>query len=161
MSESLLTADLCDQHGDRVRVAEPVFRLNGARQMFSGPVQTLRVFEDNTLVRAALEQPGDGSVLVVDGGASTRYALLGGLLATFAQDNNWAGVIINGYIRDVLEVDECNIGIRSLGSCQQKSEKRGLGDKEVALNFAGVEFSPGNYVYADVDGIIVSDSRLF
>ncbi len=155
-----LTADLCDEFAAEIQVAEPVFRIYGGRRNFGGQVATLRVFEDNTLLRNSLEEPGLGRVLVVDGGASQRCALLGGNIARLAFDNGWSGVIINGCIRDRVEVDATDIGIRALNTCPRKSSKQGLGDKDVELAFAGMDVSPGDYLFADEDGIVVSGRKL-
>jgi len=121
---------------------------------------TVKVFEDNTLVRAALETPGAGRVLVVDGGGSRRCALLGDRLAQLAIDNGWAGLIINGCIRDSREVDAMDIGVKALAAHPAKSAKRGEGQEEISVAFAGVRFEPGCFVYADADGIVVSDRAL-
>jgi len=153
---TILTADLCDEFAADIQVAEPVFRPYGARRSFGGQVVTVRVFEDNPLVRSALEEAGAGRVLVVDGGASMRCALVGGNIARLASENGWSGVIVNGCIRDRVEVDATDIGVRALASCPRKSRKQGLGDKDIDLFFAGVDVRPGDYVYADEDGIIVS-----
>lgn len=152
----MLTADLCDEFTADMQVADPVFQIYGGRRNFGGQVLTLRVFEDNALVRSTLEKPGLGRVLVVDGGASTRCALLGGNMARLAAEKGWAGVIINGCIRDRAEVDATDIGIRALSTCPRKSGKQGIGDPEVALSFAGMNVSPGDYLFADEDGIVVS-----
>ena len=157
---TILTADLCDEFGDEVHVASPVFQSYGGRKSFGGQVRTVRVFEDNSLVKAALQTDGMGAVLVVDGGESTRVALLGGDLAVLAQQNGWAGLVINGCIRDVLEVNAVAIGVRALGTCPRKSVKRGLGENDVPLNFAGVDISPGDYAYADEDGVVFASREL-
>jgi regulator of ribonuclease activity A len=153
---SFFTADLCDAHESSVRNADPVFLSFGQRGTFGGPVRTLRVFEDNSLVKEALGEDGAGAVLVVDGQASTRCALVGGNLAELASANGWAGLIINGCVRDVHEINVCNIGVRAIATCPRKSQKRGQGDRDVDLEFAGVDFRPGEYVYCDDDGVIVS-----
>lgn len=154
------TADLCDEYAADIQVAEPVFKTYGARRSFGGQAVTLRVFEDNPLVRSALEEQGTGRVLVVDGGASQRCALLGGNLARLASDNGWSGVIINGCVRDRLEIDATDIGIRALNTCPRKSRKQGLGERNVDLFFAGIDVRPGDYVFADEDGIVVSGRDL-
>ena len=154
------TADICDAHEADVRTTDPKFSNYGERLAYGGPIRTLRVFEDNSLVKEALASDGDGAVLVVDGGASTRCALLGGNLAELASRNGWAGLIINGCIRDVHEINACDIGVRALASCPRKSEKRGEGEKDVALRFAGADFRPGEFVYCDLDGVIVSGKNL-
>jgi regulator of ribonuclease activity A len=157
---SFYTADLCDANASEVRTTKPVFLVFGERLTFGGPIRTLRVYEDNSLVKDALSSAGDGAVLVVDGGASTRCALLGGNLAELASVNGWAGLIINGCIRDTHEINACNIGVRALGTCPRKSEKRGEGDRDVVLSFAGAEFRPGEHVYCDQDGVIVAARNL-
>lgn len=160
MSSTFYTADICDAHEAEVRTTDPVFSIYGERLTFGGPIRTLRVFEDNSLVKDAVSEKGDGAVLVVDGGASMRCALLGGNLAELASNNGWAGLIINGCIRDVHEINACDIGIRALAPCPRKSEKRGTGDRDVELQFAGAKFRPGEYVYCDLDGVIVAASDL-
>ena len=157
---TILTADLCDEFAADIQVAEPLFRIYGGRRNFGGQVVTLRVFEDNPLIRSALEEPGLGRVLVVDGGASERCALLGGNIARLASENAWSGVIINGCIRDRSEVDATDLGVRALNTCPRKSRKQGLGDKDVDLFFAGIDVRPGDYIYADEDGIVVSGRDL-
>jgi len=153
------TADLCDTH-EGARVVEPIFRSFGARPAFGGPITTLKVFEDNSLVRAALEAPGEGRVLVVDGGASMRCALVGDQLAVLGVRNGWAGIIVYGCIRDSKAIGSMNLGVFALGTHPRKSVKKGVGDRDIAVTFAGVTFVPGHYVYADEDGVIVSDSSL-
>ena len=157
---SFYTADLCDANEAEVRTSEPVFSIFGQRRTFGGPIRTLQVFEDNSLVKKTLASAGGGAVLVVDGGASIRCALLGGNLAEMASNNGWAGLIINGCIRDVHEVNACNIGVRAFGTCPRKSEKRGEGDSGIVLRFAGTDFGPGEYVYCDEDGVIVATRDL-
>jgi regulator of ribonuclease activity A len=157
---ALYTADICDTHDADVRTTDPVFTIYGERLAFGGPIRTVRVFEDNSFVKEALAEDGAGAVLVVDGGASTRRALLGGNLAELASRNGWAGLIINGCVRDVHEINACDIGVRALASCPRKSEKRGEGEKDIELQFAGAEFRPGEFVYCDLDGVIVASSDL-
>jgi regulator of ribonuclease activity A len=156
----LQTADLCDDFAADIQVADPVFESYGAHASFGGPAVTLRVFEDNPLVRSTLEEPGAGRVLVIDGGASLRCALVGGMIARLASENGWAGLIINGCIRDRLEIDATPIGIRALATCPRKSRKQGLGDRDVVLFFAGIDVRPGDFVYADEDGIVISGRDL-
>jgi regulator of ribonuclease activity A len=151
-----MTADLCDEYAADIQVAEPVFRIYGSRRSFFGQVVTLRVFEDNSLVRSALEEAGNGQVLVVDGGASRRCALLGGDIARLASENGWSGVIMNGCIRDRLDIDATDIGVRALDTCPRKSRKQGLGERDVDLCFAGIDVTPGDYIFADEDGVVVS-----
>ena len=154
------TPDLYDANEKDVRVAEPLFRSYGGAARFSGRVVTLKVFEDNSLVRTALEEPGQGQVLVVDGGGSTRCALVGDQLAVLAEKNDWAGIIVFGCIRDSLEIGKINIGVKALNTNPKKSVKKGAGDRNTPVTFAGVTFSPGDYVYADEDGILLSTKKL-
>jgi regulator of ribonuclease activity A len=160
MTTSKGTADLCDEYGDSVQVCEPIFHAFGGRHAFSGPVSTVRCFEDNSRVREAVESPGQGHVLVVDGGGSRRRALLGDKLGLAAVKNGWAGVIIHGCIRDSAELGRMDLGIRALGTMPLRSEKRGEGERDVPVRFAGVTFRPGDYVVADEDGIILSHQPL-
>ncbi len=153
-----LTADICD--ASDARVAEPIFRDFGARRTFSGPITTLKLFEDNVLVRKALEQPGEGRVLVVDGGGSKRCALVGDRLAGLGRDNGWAGVIVFGCVRDSEEISHIDFGVKALGTNPKKSIKRGEGQRDLVVTFAGVSFVPGQFVYADVDGVVVTDERV-
>jgi regulator of ribonuclease activity A len=150
------TADLCDQHGDRVAVAAPIFRSFGGRARFAGAVATLECFEDNSLVRAMLEEPGAGRVLVVDGGGSLRCALVGGNLAVLAQRSGWAGIVVHGCVRDSAELARVDIGILALATHPRRSEKRGIGRRDVAIAFADVAFRPGGWICADEDGLVVA-----
>jgi regulator of ribonuclease activity A len=160
MSVSKATADLCDAHPDAAQACEPVFLAFGGRRSFSGPVSTVRCFEDNSHVKEAVESPGDGRVLVVDGGGSRRCALFGGNLGIAAVKNGWAGVIINGCIRDSAELGQLDLGIRALGTMPLRSVKRGEGERDVPVRIAGASFRPGDYVYADDDGVIVAHGPL-
>ena len=154
------TTDLCDDFSDHLQVAEPIFGDYGGEIMFSGTIVTLKVFEDNSLVRSALEEPGDGQVLVVDGGGSMRCALLGDQLAELAEENDWAGVVVNGCIRDSAAISEIPIGVKALGVHPLKSVKRGIGERDIPVRFAGITFLSGHYVYADEDGLLVSEKPL-
>jgi regulator of ribonuclease activity A len=154
------TADLCDAYAGKVRVAQPLFHEYGGVEKFAGPIETLRVRDDNTLVRETLETPGKGRVLVVDGGASWKCALVGGRLATLAATNGWSGVIVNGCIRDLVEIRQLPVGIRALNAVPMRSGKNGEGERGGTLSFAGVTFAPGHFVYADADGILVAECRL-
>jgi regulator of ribonuclease activity A len=154
------TTDLCDEFGAEVRVAEPLFRDWGGALSFAGPIETLRVFEDNALVRAALETPGRGRVLVVDGGGSLRRALVGGNLAALAHRNGWSGIVVHGCIRDTAEVAGTPLGVKALNTIPRKSATAGAGERDVPVTFAGVTFVPGAHLYADRDGIVVSDRDL-
>lgn len=156
----LKTADLSDAHPE-AQVVDPVFGDYGGRVAFHGPIATLKVFEDNALVRTTLESPGEGRVLVVDGGGSKRCALVGGNLARLAVDQGWAGLVVNGCVRDSSELATFAVGIKALGLHPRKSEK-GLhsGQAARAVTFAGVTFRPGAWVYADADGVVVSDEPI-
>lgn len=157
---SKATADLYDSHGEALRVAAPVFRDFGGARSFAGPVATVRVLEDNSLVRAALEEPGQGRVLVVDGGGSLRCALVGDMLAELGLKNGWAGVVVNGCVRDVAVMGGMRFGVKALAANPRKSVKRGAGERDVPVSFADVEFRPGDYLYADPDGIVVAAHAL-
>ena len=154
------TADLCDAFPELVQVAQPLFRDFGGLDRFAGPIETLRVDEDNTLVRETLETFGNGRVLVVDGGGSLRCALVGGRLAGLAQSNGWSGVIVNGCIRDSGEIRQLRVGIRALNAVPMRSRKNGAGERGGELKFAGVTFAPGGYIYADIDGLLVAERAL-
>jgi regulator of ribonuclease activity A len=153
---SFATADLCDQHEDQIRVAEPIFRSYGANLAFAGRIATVKVFEDNVLVRQSLSEKGDARVLVVDGGGSLRCALVGDQLAVLARDNGWSGIVVYGCIRDSAAIDGLALGVRALATHPLKSIKKGAGDRNIPVTFAGVSFVPGQYLYADADGVIVS-----
>lgn len=158
------TCDLCDDHKNdssgAFRVLPPVFRDFGAVTRFAGPVVTVKCFEDNTLVKAAVDSPGEGRVLVVDGGASLRRALVGGNLGAAAARQGWAGVVVNGCVRDVAELALCQTGIRALASMPLPTEKRNEGQRDVGVQIQGVWVRPGDWLYADEDGIVVSDTAL-
>jgi regulator of ribonuclease activity A len=154
------TPDLCDEFGAEVRVAEPLFRDWGGVERFAGPIATLRVFEDNALVRQALEMPGGGRVLVVDGGGSLRAALVGGNLAALAHQNGWSGVVVYGCIRDAAEIASTPVGVKALQAVPRRSARAGAGERGVPVAFAGVTFAPGAWLYADRDGIVVADRKL-
>ena len=154
------TADLCDDFEQSVGVAEPLFNDYGGTVSFRGKIVTIKVFEDNVLVREALETDGRQQVLVVDGEGSTRCALVGDRLALLAHDNGWAGIVINGCIRDSAEIAEIPVGVKALHTVPRKSSKEGAGERDVPVHFAGITFTPGHYLYADPDGIIVADRDL-
>jgi len=155
------TADLCDSHEPQLQVAEGnAFRSYGQCASFSGKIVTIKCFENNPLVRTILSEPGNGKVLVVDGGGSLRRALFGDNIAALAVKNGWAGVIIYGAIRDSAVVDRLPLGVKALGTNPIKSSKQHPGDRDVVVAFAGVTFTPGHYVYADQDGIVVSATAL-
>lgn len=154
------TAELCDANAGKVRVVHPMFRSFGGKSSFGGPITTLKVFEDNSLVRATLETTGNGRVLVVDGGGSIRCALVGDQLAVLAINNGWAGIVVYGCVRDTKTIGSLNVGLFALASHPMKSVKKGAGDVDLIVTFGGVDFVPGEYVYADEDGIIVSQAAL-
>jgi regulator of ribonuclease activity A len=154
------TADLCDAFPESVKVAEPLLLRYGGVSRFGGPMETLRVFEDNGLVRETLERPGEGRVLVVDGGGSLRTALVGGRLAALAHANGWAGVVVNGCIRDSAEIAEIPIGIRAVTTSPMRSSKEGTGTRGNAVAFAGLVFTPSHYLYSDQDGLLVASRSL-
>jgi regulator of ribonuclease activity A len=156
--------DLCDAHksdgSGAFRVLPPVFRDFGAVQRFAGPVVTVKCFEDNTPVKLAVESPGDGRVLVVDGGGSLRRALLGGNLGAAAARNGWAGVVIDGCVRDVAELRASAVGIRALAAMPLPTERKQDGLRDLAVQIQGAWVRPGDWLYADEDGIVVSDHPL-
>ncbi len=159
------TTDLCDAHedrlaGDSLRVLPPGWLSLGRRAQFHGPTVTLKIFEDNSLLAEAVRQPGQGRVLVVDAGGSLRCAVLGGNLATTAAKNQWQGVIVHGSVRDADEIDACDLGVRALALNPRRSTKRGEGQRDVPVEILGVPVRPGEWVYADRDGILVSEQSL-
>jgi len=157
---SLATADLVDEHADVVRSCDVQFGQYGKRLRFHGYVRKIKCANDNQLIKQTLATPGNGAVLVVDGGASLSSALVGDLMAALAQKNGWAGLVILGAIRDAVALADIDIGIKALGSNPWKSKKDGVGQVDVPLSFGGVDFSPGNWVYSDEDGILVSLRKL-
>ena len=163
-SPAFATCDLCDVHKNdcsgQFRVLPPVFKNFGGLVRFSGPVSTIKCFEDNSLVKAAVDSPGEGRVLVVDGGASLRRALVGGNLGAAAAKNGWAGVVVDGCVRDVRELAPLQVGIRALASMPMPPMKRQEGLVDVPVHVQGVVVRPGDWLYADDDGIVVSDKPL-
>lgn len=158
------TCDFCDVHkGDAerdFRVMPPVFASFGGVATFAGRVSTVKCHEDNTQVKAAVESPGEGRVLVVDGGGSLRRALLGGNLAAAAARNGWAGVVVDGCVRDVAELNAAAVGIRALALMPLPTERKGAGQRDVPVHIQGVWVQPGDWLYADADGMVVSAQRL-
>jgi regulator of ribonuclease activity A len=159
------TADLCDKYEEEVRkgevcVLEAMLNAYGGRSAFHGRIATLKLFEDNSLVRKALEAPGEGRVLVIDGGGSLRCALLGDRLAALGVANGWSGIVVYGCIRDARAIAEMDIGVMALATHPLKSIKNDSGERDVAVRFGGVTFRPGQYLYADEDGILVSAHEL-
>ena len=151
-----LTADLMDERGDELASCDVQLRDFGGRTRFSGRVRTVRCLEDNVLLRTMLSTPGSGQVLVVDGGGSMRTALMGDNIARSAVDHGWAGVVINGCVRDTAELARLPIGIRALGSNPRRSAKAGSGEVDTPVTFGGATFVPGAELYADEDGIVVT-----
>lgn len=158
------TCDFCDMFKNDAsgtfRVLPPVWRDFGGLSAFSGPVSTVQCFEDNSLVKAAVESPGHGHVLVVDGGGSLRRALVGGNLAAAAARNGWAGLVVHGCVRDVAELSASAVGIRALAAMPLPTEKHGWGQRDTAVQIQGVWVRPGDWLYADADGIVVSSKAL-
>ncbi len=154
------TADLYDDHGDQLRVLAPLFNDYGGITDFEGIVTTLKVYEDNTLVRAALEEPGNGKVLVVDGGGSMRCALVGDMLADLGAENGWAGIVVYGCIRDAVPISKISIGVKAMATNPRKSVKKGAGDRDLVVQFAETTIAPGDYLYADRDGIVIATAKL-
>lgn len=155
----IVTPDLCDDYPE-VLVVEPGFRNYGGISAFGGEIVTVKCFEDNSVVKEQVGLAGNGRVMVVDGGGSKRAALLGDMLAAQAASNGWAGLIINGCIRDVDIVGQTQLGVQALGTHPRKTEKRDVGDLNVPVTFSGVTFRPGQYIYADNNGIIVAEQPL-
>ncbi len=154
------TTELYDDHEDRCSTCATQFRDFGGRTTFSGRIRTVRCFEDNVLFRQLLGEPGHGGVIVVDGAGSTTRALMGDMLAARGFENGWSGVIINGVIRDSKEIAKVDIGVKALGVNPAKSAKRGEGAVDVPVEFGGVTFHSGCWVYCDEDGILVSEDKL-
>lgn len=157
---TFLTADLADHYSDVLRCCDIQFRHYGGRARFHGPVRTLKIFEDNVLLKVALSEPGGGAVLVVDGSGSLRCSLLGDYLAGLGASNGWAGLIVHGAVRDTVALRSLDFGLKALGSNPLRSAKRGAGIRDAPVRFGGVEFRPGDWLYSDEDGIVVSDRAL-
>ena len=156
---TLSTPDLCDATPE-LGVLELPFINYGQRKQFGGQAVTIKCHEDNSLVKACVGEPGEGRVIVVDGGGSRRRALLGDMLAEEAAANGWSGLVINGVIRDVDEIGATRLGVQALGTCPVKTEKRGVGERDIDIQIGGVKISSGDYIYADNNGVIVSKKPL-
>ncbi len=154
------TADLIDTHAAQLTLVHLSFRKFGQKPFLEGPVETIKCFEDNTIVRATLETPGNGRVLVVDGGGSTRIALLGDMLAGFSIDNGWAGIVINGAIRDSVEIDQMDLCVFALATTPVKSAKEGWGKAGCEISIGGAVLKPGGWLYGDADGVLYSADAL-
>lgn len=152
--------DICDDYPEDISVLEPLFTNYGKQERFSGEIVTIKCFEDNSLVRDLVRMEGNGKVIVVDGGGSLRSALLGDLLAAKAVENGWSGLVINGCVRDVEILETMDLGIRALNCHPLKTEKRGEGQLNVRVSFAGVRFQPGSFLYADANGIVLAAREL-
>ena len=157
---SWATTDLYDEHEGKVQTCSVQFRDFGGKTKFCGPIRTVRCFRDNQLFRALLDEPGDGAVVVVDGGGSTESALMGDLIAAKGAKNGWSGVVILGAIRDSAEIGQIDFGTKALGVNPAKSSKAGTGAIDEPVEFGGVTFSPGEWIYCDEDGILVSPTML-
>ncbi|SEA77153.1 regulator of ribonuclease activity A [Desulfuromusa kysingii] len=153
--QTFKTADLYDVYAEKLQVCEPLFQHYGGHKSFFGPIATLKCFEDNTLVGVMVDQPGKGRVLVVDAGGSRRCAMLGDRLAQKAVDNGWAGVLMFGCVRDSVDIGHMPIGVLALATTPRKSVKKGVGESGESVQFAGVTFNPGEWLYADEDGAVV------
>lgn len=154
------TADLVDAHDALVSLCNLPWRRFGQVRSFWGCIATVQCFEDNALLKSCLRQPGNGRVMVVDGGGSGRCALLGDQIAALLRSSGWAGIVINGVIRDSAEIDAMEVGVYCLGTSPKKSTNSGAGRQEVAVRFGDVGMQPGQYVYCDADGVLVSDAKL-
>lgn len=154
------TADLCDRYPDAVSIAAPGrMRDFGGKKTFGGVIETVKCFEDNSFVRRTLETNGSGKVLIVDGDGSMRCALLGDMLAALAIKNRWRGVVVNGCIRDSQLIGELPIGVKALAANPLKSVKNNVGEQNVTVEFCGLRFIPGQWLFADVDGIVITADR--
>lgn len=156
---NIVTPDICDDFPE-VQILDPLFSNVGGLDAFHGPVRTVKCFEDNSLVKQAVAEPGGGAVLVVDAGGSMRCAMLGDMLAEQAVNNGWAGIVMYGCVRDVDILVTLDLGIQALATHPRKSEKRGEGQRDIAVTFAGVTMKPGQWLYADNNGILIADERL-
>jgi regulator of ribonuclease activity A len=150
------TADLVDDIGPDVRSCDVQFRQFGGRTQFAGPISTVRCFQDNALLKSVLSEPGGGRVLVIDGGGSLHTALVGDVIAELARRSGWAGLIVNGAVRDAATLRDLDLGIKALGTNPRKSTKTGAGDRDVVLDIGGVAFAPGEFAFSDDDGIVVT-----
>lgn len=159
-SSEIITPDLCDEYPDLVQVLAPMLQNFGGVDAFGGEIVTVKCFEDNSIVKEQVALPGQGRVMVVDGGGSMRNALLGDMLAEKAAENGWEGLIIYGCIRDVDVIRQTKLGVQAISTHPRKTEKRGIGDLNIPVTFGGVTFVPGQYVYADNNGVIIAPTKL-
>ena len=154
------TCDISDQLHPHVQYLDPIFKSYGGKTAFSGRIVTIKCFEDNSLVEEALKMNGKGCVLVIDAGESLRCAMLGDKRASDAIKNEWEGIVVNGSIRDSVMINSMTIGIRALGVCPRKSIKKGIGKRNLTVDFSNVKFIPNHYLYADEDGVIVIENKV-
>lgn len=154
------TPDIADEFPDEVEVLTLPWRSFGLRKAFSGEVVTIKCYEDNSLVKRCVGEPGHGRVIVVDGGGSVRRALLGDMLAEQAASNGWSGLVIHGVIRDVEIIETIDLGVVALGSVPLKTDKRDEGQRDVRIEIGGARISPGDFIYADANGVLVSNKKL-
>ena len=154
------TCDLCDGFEGQVRVLELPLADFGGRIAFSGIVSTIKALEDNSLVREAVAEPGQGRVLVIDGGGSLRRSMLGDMLAEKAVANGWSGVLVNGAIRDSAAIAELDLGVKAIDTCPMKTDKQGQGLRDVPVEFGGLVIRPGDWLAADEDGVVLADAPL-
>jgi len=160
MSKPYTVPDICDDFIEKISVLEPLFSDFGGKTKFSGEIVTIKCFEDNSLVRDAVKSEGRSRVLVVDGGGSMRHALLGDLLAAAAAENGWQGLLINGCVRDVEILENIDLGVKALNCYPVKTEKRGKGQLDVNVTFAGARIQPGNFLYSDANGVVIASRDL-
>ena len=155
------TTDLYDEYLEELQIAAPIFRDFGARIRFSGEIVTLKALEDNTFIKAAFETNGRSKVLVVDGAGSMRCAMIGDVMAALGASHGWEGIVINSCIRDSADVAKVDIGVKALGTIPRKTVKRNQGVRDIPVHFADITFTPGDWLYADEDGIVISRHNLF
>jgi regulator of ribonuclease activity A len=154
------TPDLYDDFEDIATTCSEQFRNFGKKRQFSGPIRTVKCRNDNQLFRALMNEPGDGAVAVVDGDGSTEVALIGDIIAAKAAKNGWSGVVIFGAVRDVGVLKDIDLGIKALGANPAKSIKRGEGSVDIAVEFGGIKFEPGHFIYCDENGVLVAPQAL-
>jgi len=154
------TPDLCDGFPQQVRVLDSLFTNYGAHSHFFGQIVTIKCFEDNSVLKELVNTQGNGQVIVMDGGGSLRRAILGDMLAEKASQNGWAGIVINGCIRDADEIAQTQLGVKALNTHPMKTEKRGIGDLNIPVTFASQTIEPGQWLYSDNNGIVISDDPL-
>ncbi len=154
------TTDLCDDYISELKIAKPIgFKDLGMKKSFHGQIVTIKVFENNPLIRKTLSEDGKGKVLVIDGRKSDRCALMGDNIAELAMNNGWEGIVIYGAVRDSVAISQLDIGVKALYLNPQKSGKLDKGEKDIIVHFAGVDFVPNQFIYCDEDGIVVSETN--